>query len=102
MNKLMANIQKLEHLDLITLDCNSPRSAQLIATALEELAGLIEEVGMDSLCQQLDLDCSFDIPNVKSLVSGQSPSFRLAGSDDIIKQTRTQAESLKKDLEIMS
>ena len=69
---------------------------------MEELAELIEEVGMDSLCQQLDLDCSFDIPSVKSLVSGQSTSFRLAGSDDIIKQTRTQAESLKKDLEIMS
>ena len=69
---------------------------------MEELAELIAEVGMDSLCQQLDLDCSFDIPSAKSLVSGQSSSFRLTGSDDIITQTRTQADLLKKDLEIMS
>ena len=43
---------------MITLDCNKPGSSGKIADALEDLAGVIEEVGLDSLCNQLDLDCS--------------------------------------------
>ena len=56
---IQANIKKLGDLDLITLDCNTPGSSQLIANALDDLAGLIEEVGMENLCNQLDLDCTF-------------------------------------------
>ena len=55
---IQANIKKLGDLDLITLDCNTPGSSELIADALDDLAGLIEEVGMESLCNQLDLDCT--------------------------------------------
>ena len=87
---------------MITLDCNAPQSSQLVANALEELAGLIEEVGMENLCNQLDLDCSFDLSATKSLASKQTLTVRLTGSDDIIDQTRTQAESLKTDLQSMS
>ena len=86
---------------MITLDCNAPQSSQLVANALEELAGLIEEVGMENLCNQLDLDFSFALPATKSLASKQTPTV-LTGSDDIIEQTRTQAESLKTDLQSMS
>ena len=56
---LQVNIQKLGSLDLITLDCNSSGSSHLVATALDDLAGLIDEVGMENLCKQLDLDCAF-------------------------------------------
>ena len=55
---IKANITKLGDLDLITLDCNTPGSSQLIADALDDLAGLVEEVGLESLCNQLDLDCT--------------------------------------------
>jgi len=56
--KVVANIKKLGNLDLISLDCNKAGSAQRIANALEDLAGLIEEVGLDNLCNQLNLDCT--------------------------------------------
>ena len=54
-----SNLNKLGDLDLITLNCNTPGAPQLIANALDDLAGLIEEVGIDNLCNQLDLDCVF-------------------------------------------
>merc|ERR1719431_800955 len=57
--KMVANIEKLEHLDMITLDCNKQGSSGKIADALEDLAGIIEEVGLESLCSQLDLECTF-------------------------------------------
>ena len=87
---------------MISLDCNAPRSSELVASALDELAGLIEEVGMENLCNQLDLDCSFSLSKSKSQVFKQTPTFRLTGSDDIIQKTRSQADSLKTDLRSMS
>ena len=56
---LQANIEKVGDLDFFSLDCNSSGSSQLVAKALDDLAGLIEEVGMENLCKQLDLDCDF-------------------------------------------
>jgi len=53
-----ANINKLEDDGIFTLNCNSPGSTQLVAESLDDLAELIDEVGIDTLCSQLDLDCS--------------------------------------------
>merc|ERR1711997_540923 len=57
--KIVKNIEKIDHLDMITLDCNQSKSSGKITDTLEDLAGLIEEVGLENLCNQLDLDCSF-------------------------------------------
>jgi len=56
--KIVKNIKKFGDLELGSLDCNNGTS-QSVAKTLNDLAGLIEDVGMDSLCQQLDLDCTF-------------------------------------------
>ena len=56
---IQANIEKLGDLDFFSLDCNAAGSSQLVAKALDDLAGLIEEVGMKNLCKQLNLDCDF-------------------------------------------
>jgi hypothetical protein len=59
---IQATIDKLGDLNLIDLDCNTPGSSNLVADTLDDLAGIIEDVGMDNLCKQLGLDsadCSF-------------------------------------------
>merc|ERR1711892_40543 len=56
--KVVANLKQLGDLELISLDCNKAGSFQGIANAVEDLAGLIEEVGLDNLCNQLNLDCT--------------------------------------------
>ena len=59
---IQATINKLGDLNLIDLDCNTPGSSKLVADTLDDLAGIIEDVGMDNLCKQLGLDaadCSF-------------------------------------------
>ena len=53
---IQANIQKMGDLNLITLDCNTPGSSELIANTLDDLAGLVDEVGLENLCNQLDVD----------------------------------------------
>ena len=55
-----ANIKKLGDLDMITLDCETPQSSQSITNTLDDLAVLVEGIGMDDLCDQLNLDCNFD------------------------------------------
>ena len=55
---IKANINKLGDIELFSLDCNTPGSSKLVADSLDELAELIEDVGMENLCSQLDLDCS--------------------------------------------
>jgi hypothetical protein len=54
-------MNKLGDLGLVTLDCNKPGSSKLVADTLDDLAVLIEDVGIESLCNQLDLglDCTF-------------------------------------------
>merc|ERR1712123_518583 len=56
--RVVANLKQLGDLELISLDCNKAGSFQGIANAVEDLAGLIEEVGLDNLCNQLNLDCT--------------------------------------------
>ena len=55
-------IDDLGALNLESLDCASPGSTQRVAKTMEDLAELIEDVGVDNLCRQLDLaalDCTF-------------------------------------------
>ena len=49
-------------LDIGNFECNTPGSFKVAAQALDDIANLIEEVGIEKLCQQLGLaqaDCSF-------------------------------------------
>jgi len=60
--KVVARINNLGYLDNVSLDCNTPGSSQLVANTLDDLAGIIEDVGITNLCQQLDIqagDCKF-------------------------------------------
>jgi len=57
--KIVANFKKLGEFDMITLDCKTAQSSQRVANALDDLAALVEEVGMENLCNQLNLDCKF-------------------------------------------
>ena len=58
---MQANINKLGDLDLGSLERNKTGSFQVAAETLEDLAKLIEDVGIESLCNQLDVDvdCTF-------------------------------------------
>ena len=58
-----AKVNKLGDLDLdlVILDCATPGSTERVAQTLEDLAGLIDHVGVENLCQQLGLgsdDCT--------------------------------------------
>jgi len=59
--RVVANINKIGNLDLGTLECNKPGSFKVAAETLDDIAKLIEEVGIKALCNQLDmdLDCDF-------------------------------------------
>jgi len=59
--RVVANIKKLGNYDLGTLECNKNGSFKVAAQTLDDIATLIEEVGLETLCTQLgvDLDCSF-------------------------------------------
>ena len=57
-----ARINNLGYLDNVSLDCNTPGSSQLVANTLDDLAGIIEDVGITDLCKQLGIqagDCKF-------------------------------------------
>ena len=57
-----AHINNLGYLDNVSLDCNRPGSSQLVANTLDDLAGIIEDVGITNLCKQLGIqaeDCTF-------------------------------------------
>jgi len=59
---VVAKIDKLGALNLVGLECTTSGTFDSVATTLEEIAGLIEDVGIESLCKQLGLDsndCSF-------------------------------------------
>jgi len=59
--RVVDNIMKLGNYDLGTLECNNSGSFKVAAQTLDDVAKLIEEVGLETLCTQLgvDLDCSF-------------------------------------------
>jgi len=56
-NKAVGNIEKLRDLGLISLDCNTPWTLELIAGTMDDLSELTEDVGLDNLCKELNLDC---------------------------------------------
>ena len=58
---LQASINKFEEFNLISLGCNTPGSSELVANTLDDLAGIIEDVGVTNLCRQIGLnseDCT--------------------------------------------
>jgi len=57
--KVVANINKLGDLDLGTLECDTPGSFKVAADTLDDLAGIIEEVGIDKLAEELGWDLDF-------------------------------------------
>ena len=57
---LQANINKLGNLDLGSLECNKAGSFKVAAETLDDVAQLIEDVGLQTLCNQLDLDLDCD------------------------------------------
>jgi len=53
----IGNIEKLRDLDLISLDCSTHWTLEWIAVTMDDLAQLMEDVGMENLCKELNLDC---------------------------------------------
>ena len=56
---MQVNINKLGDLDLGTLECDTPGSFKVAADTLDDLAGIIEDVGIEKLAEQLGLDLDF-------------------------------------------
>ena len=52
-------MRKIENLGIGNLDCNSPGDLTKAANTLEEVATLIDEIGLDSLQQQLGINLPF-------------------------------------------
>ena len=56
---MKAELEKVDGLDLGTLDCDSPGDFSLAAQTLDDLADVIEDVGIENLQEQLGVDLSF-------------------------------------------
>ena len=56
---LQAELNKIDNLGLDDLDCSTPGDLTKAATTLEEVATLIEEIGLDSLQDQLGINLPF-------------------------------------------
>merc|ERR1711892_750888 len=91
---VVANINRLGNLDLGTLECNKAGNFQAAAETLDDLAKLIEDVGLENLCNQLDLDIDCGL--------GLTRNVGFARSSDIVQETRAQANSLKNTLRSLS
>ena len=50
---------KVDNLGLGDLDCNSPGDLTKAASTLEEIATLIDEIGLENLQQQLGINLPF-------------------------------------------
>merc|ERR1712123_3938 len=91
---VVANINSLGNLDLGNLECNKAGNFQAAAETLDDLAKLIEDVGLENLCNQLDLDIDCGL--------GLTRNVGFARSLDIVQETRAQANSLKNTLRSLS
>merc|ERR1711892_1347249 len=91
---VVANINRLGNLDLGTLECNKAGNFQAAAETLDDLAKLIEDVGLENLCNQLDLDIDCGL--------GLTRNVGFVRSSDIVQETRAQANSLKNTLRSLS
>ena len=58
---LQAKIDLLGDVDPVNLICHTPGSFKLVADNMEDLAGLLDDIGLENLCKQLDIaaeDCT--------------------------------------------
>jgi len=59
LRRVTEELSKVKDLGLNEFECNSPGSFSKVARTLEELANLIEDVGLDKLQEQLGVNISF-------------------------------------------
>merc|ERR1712018_243610 len=62
-NKVVAQLNKIDNLGLGELDCTRPGDFSVAASTMEDLAAIIDEVGIEALEQQLGFDLSFVFNN---------------------------------------
>merc|ERR1712241_922910 len=62
-NKVVAQLNKIENLGLGETDCSRPGDFSVAASTMEDLATIIDEVGIEQLEQQLGVDLSFVFNN---------------------------------------
>ena len=54
---LQSKIDKLGDLDPeMSLYCDNPGSFKRVAETMEDIAGLMDDIGLENLCTQLDLE----------------------------------------------
>ena len=53
---LQGKIDKLGDFEPVALDCGSPGVYKMVAKDMEDLAGLMDDIGLDNLCTQLELE----------------------------------------------
>jgi len=57
--RIVAQLNKIDNLDVGTLDCTSPGNFSVAAQTLEDLSVIIEDVGIESLQEQLGINLDF-------------------------------------------
>jgi len=57
--RIVAQLNKIDNLDLGTLDCNRPGDFSVAAQTLEDLSVIIEDVGIETLQNQLGINLDF-------------------------------------------
>jgi len=57
--RILAQLNKIDNLDLGMLDCSRPGDFSVASQTLEELADIIEEIGVESLQKQLGVNLDF-------------------------------------------
>ena len=58
---LQTKLDKLGDVDPVNLHCDIPGSFKTVADSMEDLAGLMDDIGLENLCRQLNLqpeDCT--------------------------------------------
>merc|ERR1712018_284130 len=62
-NKIVAQLNKIDNLGLGETDCSRPGDFSVAASTMEDLATIIDEVGIEQLENQLGVDLSFVFDN---------------------------------------
>ena len=53
---LQSKIDKLGDLEPVSLHCDEPGSFKMVSESMEDLAGLMDDIGLENLCRQLNLE----------------------------------------------
>ena len=61
---MKAQLNKIDNLDLGTLDCTRPGDFSVAAQTLEDLSVIIEDVGVETLTRELGFDLDFSFDNI--------------------------------------